>query len=226
MSSLVIGSTRGWAVVHSFMKLRTPSPPNAVPGTSSVDASPSALQPSNQPTVSSPGRDIRMGGPLSQVARARPSWYKTPVFATLIFLMTCCEPGRFERRTRKMVRRIRRIMRNKEEAGLTRVAMLGRIGSRSVGVVIVERYASVRMYWFTNSGCMEQSFCLRNATPLSIPSPSNQCASLPRSSFVTGFPPLRTYSPPASSSGIDPVYEQGISGCTRFIGAKFPWRYG
>lgn len=63
-------------------------------------------------------------------------------------------------------------------------------------------------------------------TPLSIPSPSNQWASRPRSALVTGLPPFLIYSPLASSSGIDPVKMQLVSGRTRWMGAKFPWRYG
>jgi len=114
----------------------------------------------------------------------------------------------------------------REEAGLTSIAMLGRIGSRSKGVVRVEIYTSVKIYWFTNSGCIRSFSALRKTTPLSMPSPSNQWASLPKSSFVTGFPPLRTYSPPASSSGIEPVYEHAVRGTIRWIGAKLPCRYG
>lgn len=35
----------------------------------------------------------------------------------------------------------------------------------------------------------------KNATPLSMPSPSNQWKSWPRSRLLAGLPPLRTYSP-------------------------------
>lgn len=205
MRSLVKGSMRGCAVVHSFMKLRRPSPPKGSRAGSEVAGSPSAWEPSNQPIVSRPGNETRSGGPLSHVANALPSWYSMPVFATDIFLMTCRDPGRLESMTRKIVRKMRSIIRKRLEAGLTSVAILGNIGSRSCGVVTVERYASVKRYWLTNSGCKDPAAFLLNATPLSIPSPSNQCASLPRSSFVTGFPPLRTYSPPANSCGILPV---------------------
>jgi hypothetical protein len=41
---------------------------------------------------------------------------------------------------------MRRIMRRREEAGLTRVEILGSIGRRREGVVMVDKYASVRIY--------------------------------------------------------------------------------
>jgi len=111
-----------------------------------------------------------------------------------------------------MARKIRMMIVSRDEAGLTNVVILGRIGRRREEVVTVEMYASVRMNWFTNWGCIWPLSVLRNATPLNMPSPSNQCASLPRSSLVTGFPPFRTYSPPARSCGIEPLYEQAVRG--------------
>ena len=66
---------------------------------------------------------------------------------------------------------------------------------------------------------------LLNSTPLSMPSPSNQCASRCRSSLTRGLPPLRTYSPPASSRGISPSYSQGVRPNVELIGAKLPARY-
>jgi hypothetical protein len=58
-----------------------------------------------------------------------------------------------------------------------------------------------------------------------MPSPSNQCASRPKSELVTGLPPLRTYMPPSSSSGIRPVHETGVGGHVVVMGAKLPARY-
>ena len=69
-----------------------------------------------------------MGGPLSQVASARPSWYTTAVFATLIFLIACCEPGRCDSMTSEIVLKIRNIIVISELMGLTSVAILGSIG--------------------------------------------------------------------------------------------------
>ena len=71
---------------------------------------------------------MRIGGPLSHVASARPSWYSIDVFATLIFLMACNEPGRCDSMTKKMVLKIRKVIVINELMGLTRVAMLGKIG--------------------------------------------------------------------------------------------------
>ena len=71
---------------------------------------------------------MRIGGPLSQVANARPSWYSIDVFATLIFLMACSEPGKCDSMTKIMVLKIRRVIMIKELMGLTRVAILGKIG--------------------------------------------------------------------------------------------------
>ncbi len=115
-----------WAVVHSLMKLNGPLPPN--PGLVSRTPSPSLVLPLNHPIVSRPGNAMRIGGPLSQVANARPSWYIIEVFATLIFLIACCEPGRCDSITSVMVLRIRRMMVTNELMGLTRVAMLGKMG--------------------------------------------------------------------------------------------------
>lgn len=82
------------------------------------------------------------------------------------------------------------------------------------------------MYWLTKLGVMVSvSWSLENSTPDSIPSPSNQCASRPRSWLETGFPPLRTYWPPVSSSGIVPMCEHGVNALVCCIGAKFPVRY-
>ena len=114
--------------------------------------------------------------------------------------------------TRLMVRKMRRVMLKREEAGLTRVAMEGRMGVFKVEVVREEMYRSVRTYWLTNEGRMLPSGPSAKETPLSMPSPSNQWASRPRFSFVTGLPPLRTYSPPKSSFGRVPVYEHGVKG--------------
>ena len=187
------------------MKLKGPVPPK--PGPSSPEYSPSTFFPLNQPTVSRPGSATRIGGPLSQVAKALPSWYNIEVFATLIFRMACSDPGRFERMTSKIVRKTRKTIVRSELNGFTRVAILGRMGVLRKGDVLVEMYTSVRTYWFTNSGWIWSCLLplLVKDTPLSIPSPSNQWASRPRSSLVTGFPPFRTYSPPASSCGIVPV---------------------
>ena len=71
---------------------------------------------------------MRIGGPLSHVANARPSWYSIDVFATLIFLMACCEPGRCDSMTSVIVLKMRRMIVINELMGLTRVAMLGKIG--------------------------------------------------------------------------------------------------
>ncbi len=117
---------RTWAVVHSLMKLNGPVPPKLE--LVSRTPSPSLAFPLNHPTVSRPGNAMRIGGPLSQVANARPSWYSIDVFATLIFLMACCEPGRCESTTSMMVLRIRKTMVVNVLMGLTRVAMLGKIG--------------------------------------------------------------------------------------------------
>lgn len=119
------------------------------------------------------------------------------------------------------------MIRHSELNGFTRVAMLGRIGVRSRGDVFDAMYRSVKMYWLTNSGSTSVPFSplRRKETPLNMPSPSNQCASRPNSSFVTGLPPLRTYCPPSSSFGISPVYMQGVRGCMRWTGAKLPDRY-
>ena len=81
---------------------------------------------------------MRIGGPLSQVANARPSWYSIEVFATLILSMACCEPGRCDSMTRVMVLKIRRMMVINELMGLTRVAMLGKIGVVSEDEVLDE----------------------------------------------------------------------------------------
>lgn len=184
------------------MKPSMPSPPK--PGPSSPPGSPSALLPLYQPMVSKLGRLTRMGGPDSQVARARPSWKMMPVLATLIFLMTCVEPGNHDRITKMTVRNTRKMTLYRDESGLTSAAILGKRGVRKRRDAMVDKKMSVKTYWLTNSG-WTPSVVLVNVTPLSIPSPSNQCASRPRSSFETGFPPFRTYSPPTSSSGIVPV---------------------
>lgn len=125
-----------WAVVHSLIKLNGPLPPN--PGLVSRPSSPSLAFPLNHPIVSRPGNAMRIGGPLSQVANARPSWYSIEVFATLILLMACCEPGRCDSITRVMVLKIRRMMVISELMGLTRVAMLGKIGVMSEDEVLDE----------------------------------------------------------------------------------------
>ena len=125
-----------WAVVHSLMKLNGPLPPN--PGFVSSTPSPSLVLPLNHPIVSRPGNAMRIGGPLSQVANARPSWYSIEVLATLIFLMACCEPGRCDNMTSVMVLKIRRMMMINVLIGLTRVAMLGKIGVLSEDEVLDE----------------------------------------------------------------------------------------
>ena len=68
------------------MKMNGPLPPNL--GPVSRTPSPSLSPPLNHPIVSRFGSTMRMGGPLSRVANARPLWYSIDVFATLIFLMT------------------------------------------------------------------------------------------------------------------------------------------
>ena len=114
------------AVAHSLIQLSKPVPPNPVPKSSVL--SPSLFLPLNHPIVSSPGSKKRMGGPLSQVASARPSWYTTAVLATLIFLIACCEPGRCDSITSAIVLKIRNIIVISELMGLTSVAILGSIG--------------------------------------------------------------------------------------------------
>lgn len=59
------------------------------------------------PIISRLGSAIRIGGPLSHVANAHPSWYSIDVFATLIFLMACSEPGRCDSMTSVIVLNMR-----------------------------------------------------------------------------------------------------------------------
>lgn len=108
------------------MKLNGPLPPK--PGLASRTPSPSLSLPLNYPIVSRLGSAIRIGGPLSHVANTRPSWYSIDVFATLIFLIACAEPGRCNNTTIVIVLKMRRMIVISELMGLTRVAMLGRIG--------------------------------------------------------------------------------------------------
>jgi hypothetical protein len=149
------------------------------------------------------------------------------VLATLIRLTARAEPKMCVQKTSRTVRIMRHRMSSKLDAGLTSVAMLGRIGVRSVGFSTAVRYTSVRMNWFTKltMGFVGSVRERLNHTPESMPSPSNQCASRPKSELVTGLPPLRTYMPPSSSSGIRPVHETGVGGHVVVMGAKLPARY-
>lgn len=115
-------STFGWAVVHSLMNEKRPSPPKEEPPV--PEGSLSARLPSNQPTVSSPGKTKRRGGPLSHVARARPSWYSTLVFATLILLIRCLSV-RCDKTTCTSVLSTAHSTSSTLEAGLTSVVILG-----------------------------------------------------------------------------------------------------
>ena len=150
------------------------------------------------------------------------------MLATLILLMTCCEPGKWDSRTRIAVRRILHTIHISRAAGLTSVAMLGNIGVWSVLFSKLEMATSVKMNWLTKCG-MDWSDAGEadesNHTPVSIPSPSNQCAERPRSVLVMGLPPLRTYMPPWSSSGILPEYWTGTGDVVFVTGAKLPARY-
>jgi hypothetical protein len=122
----------------------------------------------------------------------------------------CCDPGRFESSTKNIVLKVASTILIIVDSGLTRVVMLGIIADFT-DVVFLDRYKSVKIYWFTNSGTtLPSGDIFRNATPESIPSPSNQWASLPRSSWLTGLPPLRTYWPPVSSGGMRPLYVHGV----------------
>jgi hypothetical protein len=69
-----------------------------------------------------------------------------PVFATLIFLIACFDPGNCDKITRSIVRNILDMIAKRDDAGLTNVAMLGNIGVFKDFDDILERYMSVRIY--------------------------------------------------------------------------------
>jgi len=119
------------------MKLKKPVPPKPVFVLWSP--SPALKIPLNQPIVSKLGNETRIGGPLSQVAKARPSWKSNAVLATLIFLMTCFDPGKCDKTTRTIVLKIREMIPSKELKGLTSVAMLGNMGVFNVDNVFEDK---------------------------------------------------------------------------------------
>jgi len=61
------------------------------------------------------------------------------VFATLIFLITCFDPGRCDNITSAIVRKMRRMIVIKELRGLTSVAILGKMGVSSTVDVTLDR---------------------------------------------------------------------------------------
>lgn len=148
------------------------------------------------------------------------------VLATLILLIACCVLKRCDNRTKKTLLKMLNMTLRKPDNGFIRVEMLNMMGDRSAGFSKLERHKSVNMYWFTKCGIVSCGLLgdRWKSTPASIPSPSNQCASRPRSSFVTGFAPFLTYSPPKSSRGMVPVYVHGVGACVFDTGAKFPVR--
>jgi len=67
------------------------------------------------------------------------------VFATLIFFIVFSDPGSLDSTTNNIALKMLRHMLNKVETGLTRVAILGRIGFFRADVEVADRKRSVRM---------------------------------------------------------------------------------
>jgi hypothetical protein len=149
------------------------------------------------------------------------------VFATLILLIEVRDGKHCERITMMTVRMILQTMVTSLDSGLHSVAMLGRMGVRRLECSRLDKYTSVRMYWLTKFGVTRAGSVEErsNQTPVSMPSPSNQWASRPRSELVAGFPPFLTYMPPSSSVGTSPVHVTGVGDHVFVTGAKLPARY-